>query len=866
MARAVRSMPQRRVTRSQSRELEDSVQERGPLKNAENGRLPTKSLAPVIEQSPASRVPDAPSNEEGNTNISGTTFLPHDSDSEDGALDPVDMVDEVQDLQQAASRVLDLVGTGSSDPKGIVEAVKLIANPMNTVSKRLKRSLKKLVDIMKVFGNQAFIDVARVKTMIPSVTLGDEDKVWSPIPILQKANCARLALDVILASSGSQTPRQVIETLEKHFPLPFMDKFVKKSQSLQPGFSVAVKPTFELALEIRTQYFITELERCQGEKGFDPAAILKGVFYDELALEDADDSPIDPGSLRGFKLAPTFEDENGCLPDNFQDDVSDLVSELETYLFDDDGAANIQGLKAVFPWQRFCLRTARFVHARDKEVNQQLLAMPSFSDIHDSLVDKIENQIHESDNLVAQKNLQEQFIDSNNETAVSSDHIVSTPEQSRTVFSPAQIHGNQSAPRERSAAVRSSVQSRRVTLPPRVQEGSLAHSSSPAGQNKEKRKKRQSLREEMDEFAEFLRARRDSDRDSHHLSSPAAQAVSELQAATPEANRRGYHVPRETSITAGRTEIAGTPEPEPEPQQLTPRPYKNTQGDSPAVNPIDEALIFGPPSEIEVSASPEGSERINRVSHNAGRYLVSPQRGRYFDSPQASRTRASPRRTIFDRQPNASRVIFSPDAPNAETPRAPPDQLASRKRGRVDSEDEGSDDDAFTQDTAIHNVAERRAQKPPQARPTEKRPRVEDNVSVEITQRTQASDHRRSAPQVSTQVASPPAPAVAHDYAPPPSSSRWADHIGTGAIARGGGGRWTQAEEDRLIFLATRHGTGWAAIKRADDICPESEGGPLLTHRTQVNLKDKARTIVNRCIRNGEAIPVGFHNIKPVSN
>lgn len=351
----------------------------------------------VAEETPASKysasvVPESPGNPEGHSNISGTTFLPQDSSFEENEADPVVMVDELSDLQSAATRLMDLFVSNASDPRNIVEAAKRLADPRNTQSKRLKPATNKLINAMKGFSKHAFIDVADIKQLIPSVQPEDTAYPWSPSPILHQANCARLALDVLLATIGSRSPRQAIERLESQFPAPFMDAIVKRSQVKPIGASTAEKQTFELALEIRSQYFIMELERRQTEKDFDPRAILNGVFYDELALEGVD-SKLEPGSLRGFKLANTFEDENGCLPDRFQDDVIDRIGELEYDLLAQDDSPQIQELKRT-SWPRFVQRTARFIHTRDKEIKSDLKQQPRLDDVHDLLMKEIERREH----------------------------------------------------------------------------------------------------------------------------------------------------------------------------------------------------------------------------------------------------------------------------------------------------------------------------------------------------------------------------------------------------------------------------------------------------------------------------------------
>jgi hypothetical protein len=359
--------------------------------------LTCADLPPVIEQSPISShqtptsrlsssvVPDTPAHEEGSTNISGTTFLAHDSDhasdSEDGGVDAIDMADELPDLQQASTRLLELVGTSSSDAKGICEVAKRISNPAHADNKRFKRVYKKLADSMKVFTSESYIDAASVSGLIPSVRTEDSPEPWDPRPYLYRANCAWLALTTLSAAIGSQTQVQAIENLDRQFPAPFMRQMLQPKQKLTGGASCALRATVDLALEIRTQFFIAELEKRQSEKGFNPQTILKIVFYHDLALDDSNDPSPDPGSLRGFNLPGTFEDENGCLPDSMHDEVSVRIDELETSLFDDDDNFNLKGLKTIFSWRRFCLRVARFVQLREQEFKGTIASQPKIEDV-----------------------------------------------------------------------------------------------------------------------------------------------------------------------------------------------------------------------------------------------------------------------------------------------------------------------------------------------------------------------------------------------------------------------------------------------------------------------------------------------------
>ncbi|KAJ5886683.1 uncharacterized protein N7473_009357 [Penicillium subrubescens] len=833
-------------------------------------------LPPVIEQSPigshqtptarasSSVVPDTPAHEEGSTNISGTTFLAHDSDqdsdstdSEDGGIDAIDMADELPDLHQASTRLLELVGTNSSDAKGIYEVAKRIANPTHADNKRFKRVYKKLADSMKVFTSESYIDAISVARLIPWVT-GDAPERWDPRPYLYRANCAWLALTTLSAAIGSQTQVQAIENLDRQFPAPFMSRMTRPKQKLTGGASCSLKATIDLALEIRTQFFIAELERRQHEKSFDAASILKGVFYQDSTLGNSN-GPSGAGALRGFNLEGSFQDENGRLPDSMHDEVSVRIDELETALFDDDNNLNLKGLKIIFSWRRFCLRVARFVQLREHEFKGTIASQPKLEDVQAMVIKAIRRQ---ADKRATQSPSRPRPVESNQEepSNVLKERPVEEPgngeaeHEESAMEEPARPESNHEQPASEQP----------VSAPPVPEEPVPKPSPQRVPSRRKSAKGMWRTADAMDFLAQSLNFRRQSD-----LASLESQPVNSGKGKTPVLPDS----PRGVSVTADRDEIAGTPEPEPSARRsITPeRTDSTTQDDEPTFNPIDDELVFDQPNEAVMSASPRGSERINRVSHHPGRF---------FDTPSAAREKpVSPRRSIFDRQANASRVVFSPggseESRSAERPREPakrpttmqpppPSQALSRKRGRGDSDDEASDDD-FDQDTRSHNIAQRRAQVPERARPSEKRQRV---IQEESSPAAGQLLEDLAASQQQVEVTRPEAPS------PLPTTrrgSRWLaensissssrQNIGIPAIIPRGRRKWTEEEDDRLIMLVAKHGTQWAVIQRQDQICPASHGGPQLTGRTQVNMKDRARTIKQKLVRSGLPLPLNFDRV-----
>lgn len=303
-------------------------------------------------------------------NISGTTILPLDSEP-DSDLDPVMMLDTLPILAQTARDMLDFLVPRSADPVSIVDMARRMSNPGSTQSRRLNRFTSTLKSEAKYFGNQTYIDVGLVRrSILPTLEnkLGGSAR-WSPDLILYRANCARFALEVLLAGVGNRH-RDVINGLEGRFPGPFMNGLVNPSLE---------RPTFELALDIRTQFLVMELEAHQDEYGFDPLAILDSVFFDVLP-EEIDDDEERP--LRGFGVG--FEDLHGRLPERFKDSVYDRINDIRLALAgedDDEDTIDIKSLKTAYRWRTFGLRAARWVRKMDDMIARELKEQRNVEDI-----------------------------------------------------------------------------------------------------------------------------------------------------------------------------------------------------------------------------------------------------------------------------------------------------------------------------------------------------------------------------------------------------------------------------------------------------------------------------------------------------
>ncbi|OQE29723.1 hypothetical protein PENSTE_c002G05210 [Penicillium steckii] len=865
MARIAGAGPQR-VTRSQSRELDDPIHDSHAKWNDASGRAAGKAarLSMVAETSPQNsshrqkslsghRTSVVPGSPESQVNISGTTFLPQeDTDPEDGELEPILMVDELPGLQEASDRLLNLLKTNAPDPRQVVDAAKKLANPRNTENKRLKPAIRKLISQMKPFGSQRFIDVEAVQGIIPTVQLKGAQRPWSMSPALQRANCARLATDVLLASIGSQSPDETIRALETQFPAPFLSEIVQgNNKPLPVGGSVASGPIFEMALEIRTQFAIAELQRRENEKGFDARSVLESVFY-------GDGNSPDNAALRGFNPVGALSDEYGRLPDQFQDKVSDRFSELDYSLSDDDGNPNIKVLKSSY-WSRFLVCTARFIQRRDKELREITESQPPFDDVREGVEKMIQGEkIQDEQELSDQEHSGvASAADRSSPPAVNPDDEEHEPDNEDSRGSELFVSWSPSPVRDQ---------------PPQQP----IQQSSPASQTKQPTpssapRRHSSRYQDLSRNLDFLQRRREARKreESSRLSGGNTTHVSNGTDVDFPSPNRLIRNPHGVTIP---TEVAQTPESE--------LRYPLHDNDDTLINDGDELDLGNSRThELMQSTSPPGSERTRQVSYNHGLFFASPARARFRVNDEATQ-----RRTLLDQQENRTRVNWSSEDESQLTERLQSQgnptrqETGKRRRDEEEEESDNSDDDS---DDAFEQTEPARGMPLSQARrliqqsrkrqrtTTDEESSAADQLHGDLMASGMARQHR-------TQSASEQQPASQEEpsntsrarlevIAPPSSQSRWSqanDPVLHEAHLPNMRRRWTADENERLITLVGRYGTRWAEIKAQDDICPRSDGGPKLQGRTQVNLKDRARNIKKAHEKQGKPLPMNFEFIK----
>lgn len=357
-------------------------------------RSPRASQDTTFSQDNDEGIPESP-DPEGNINISGITAIERDfavSEGENDELeeaeddDPILLLEEFQSLEDASANLMSQLISKHSDPSDIVEAaLEWKTNPKAPGSKVLKRRYQKLAEAMKVYTSDLFIEVAKIRQLIPSLPASQLLPAWQPQATLYLANCARLAAEVLFTDATSESFKELVGLLNSTYPSPFLQNVPAGSIS---GFNgVSEKTVFRLAVEIRTQWFILELEsQSRGAKRVDALRMLKNTFFFEQGWES-----LDPRWLRGFSLAQTFETEDQGLPARFQDDVLARFREIKIDLFERPGAPNLDGLRMSYKWHHFAMRVVEFLYGRNDELRWEINNQARFSAVKSELEDSIAN-------------------------------------------------------------------------------------------------------------------------------------------------------------------------------------------------------------------------------------------------------------------------------------------------------------------------------------------------------------------------------------------------------------------------------------------------------------------------------------------
>ncbi|KAL3436716.1 hypothetical protein BDV09DRAFT_202802 [Aspergillus tetrazonus] len=801
----------RRMTRSQSREIEELQVNSNRLigNDKRSKRVQSKALDPVVEESPlkephqtGDRHAKAATPDPDVADITGTTFVQEpEADFEAGIL-----LDALRDIEQNGNDVLELLIPSKGRLVDAVKKANQLSDPKNTQSKRLLRLLKILDEDIKIFGSHTYIDVDGVVRKVSSALADRREDLedWSPVPILQMANCARFACEILLAGTNPNSQRQAIRNIQKLFPRPFMTGLAGAGEEKEAGESALEKETLNLALEIRTQSLILQLEDNQDSPGFDSKNVVRLCFFTDSSRK----SP-----MRGFNL-PNLSNADGTLPAQYTDDVQNRYEEI--LLGEMDGVFDVNELRSSYNWQRFVLHAAHWVRKRTDEIHAEVKKRISTQAVRHTLsnakVSSFGSTLGASE-AEPSGELQEAGGDTTRQDAVAEGF-------------PAVLEPQPQPQQPESRDVHRDTERRRSSRPSFLNSASI--------QRIAQRQERLRSGTETSERRQQPDTVQPGPPTGNELPADDRQIPSALPS-----NRSSQHTlfhERVPSFDDG-------------PTLVTEEPELNFGEDSEFAN-ADES------TQIERSRSPSVAPRRTAPwrpeptsSAQTTDSLMLTQSQMVWEAVKDGISRqpvSSPRRSVtsrfIDRQPDAARVSPIRDDDSQQSAVRRVESRVSRKRARASTEtDSDVGESIFDYDDRSLDIESQRAKKPQPQR--SKRPRLEETESRRLD--TSTDTHQENV------VEEPPRPVRRRTVQPALISSQRS----VGQYTSKPRSSWTEAEDNRLIRLMKDHGHKWSLIERQNIAQPAEEGEVRIEGRGQVAFKDRARNMKISYYREGLRIP-----------
>ena len=319
---------------------------------------------------------------------SGTTARTSYSAQELRDLDSEEMLDSLPSLNHGADEVLRFLTSQENTPESLEKHVKDLQRPSTRRGKHLIRLGDFLQVYKKPFGNELYANISILARgllgvrHITSLGIGP----WRPDDIFYKANIATMMVHILSTQGDPAKVYSTVEKLERNFASPFLSKLLTAGPQIGTfiGESRLSDESFELALELRTQYLITLLHRHLHQPNFDPDIILSQVFYE-------DDSTLKGWDSEGLSI----QDIDSANRSRILERIKQIKSTFneDTQVLQAGQVVELDKLNATFPWSRFVVKALLWSQLRQDEIEAHLKLVNGVEGIKVAIEDKIRHRV-----------------------------------------------------------------------------------------------------------------------------------------------------------------------------------------------------------------------------------------------------------------------------------------------------------------------------------------------------------------------------------------------------------------------------------------------------------------------------------------
>lgn len=332
----------------------------------------------------------------GTTAISSFSARTSHSQGEIVALDP--MVAEIlPDLWSTSSSIVNLLAPIDASEDQVESIVRELKVSGSRLAKSLRYYEEKFGISRQHYGNENYIKTTLIFRRLLGSAEPDEGD-FRPDAIIHSANIATLVKDFLVIEKESQSTRSILMGLDSYFPEAFVTKF---DNEIRFGNSLLQDESFDLALDIRTQFTIVALGFQKEQERWDPDQILAATFYDppqqrNPPLSYFEDSIRNgrPKNIMGTGL-PTADQQNAKVVDRVRLIRSAFRQSNDALEAGD--LVDFEQLEELFPWVKFLTDLVNWSRLRLEEISEGIKQQGGVNAITKSFIEAIKSNDSQAD-------------------------------------------------------------------------------------------------------------------------------------------------------------------------------------------------------------------------------------------------------------------------------------------------------------------------------------------------------------------------------------------------------------------------------------------------------------------------------------
>lgn len=325
------------------------------------------------------RSPSSASQMSGTTAFSAATSH---SVREVASIEPM-AAEKLPELFTTSWKILELLAPRDASRKVVESIIRDLRTLGSRRAKRLKIEEDSFKVVRELYGSDTYIQMRFIFLRL----LGNQNPKngpFRPDAIIHTANIATMVKELLVIQKESPRRRHVLMDLDR-FPEPFLGAFDDKEK---------FERTFEMALDIRTQFTIAALSHAKEQEDFDPDKLLTSQFFDEPAERDMEldfvEDVLANGNPKGLPGGPVISD-------NLIDMIKERVMQIRSTFRDNSDAreagdlVDFEQLEELFPWLDFLTRLVSWSRAQVIEISRNIIRQGGVQNIAKELIEAIQN-------------------------------------------------------------------------------------------------------------------------------------------------------------------------------------------------------------------------------------------------------------------------------------------------------------------------------------------------------------------------------------------------------------------------------------------------------------------------------------------